>query len=195
MDIVMHRVNRIRDLRGLDPRLGLEFDVRSRGGGLILNHQAHEGGDALEPYLAAVADSGRDRLLVFNPKEDGLEDGILELVRRAGLTRFFILDLPMPTIIKLAVRRGLPDLAVRVSEYEPAGAALLLQGKVRWAWVDCFSGEPPAEEVLRELKRGFKTCLVSPELQGYPRERIERFRALAPLLDAVCTDHPDLWRP
>lgn len=194
MEIIRHRVNRIEELRMLDLRLGVEFDVRSRDGELVLAHDPHQEGDPLEPYLKAVSISRRQGTLIFNPKEDGLEREILLLAERYRLRRFFLLDLPQPTLVRLAVKEGRRELAVRVSEYEPAASALRLAGKARWAWVDCFTGAPPRRSLLRSLRLRFKVCLVSPELQGYPAERIARFRALAADVDAVCTKHPEAWR-
>jgi len=195
LEIVRHRVNCIEELRAVDPRFGLEFDVRSRSRRLTLAHDAFSRGEPLEPFLRAVARSGPNRLLVFNPKEDGLETEILALAGRLGLKRFFLLDLTLPTLVRLAVRENVRELAVRVSEFEPPEGALRFRGLVRWVWVDCFDGDPPAESLLHILRRFFKVCLVSPELQGYPVERISAFRPLAGAVDAVCTKHPELWRP
>ena len=48
------------------------------------------------------------------------------------------------------------------------------------------------------LKRHFKLCLVSPEMQGHGRGAIPVYRQQLKdrgiELDAVCTDHVDDWR-
>ncbi len=59
--------------------------------------------------------------------------------------------------------------------------------------MDCFDGEPLPVEIVRDASEGFRVCLVSPELQGAPREAIPRFADLLPFADAVCTRHPEDW--
>jgi len=195
MELIAHRVNRVAELEGLDPGFGLEFDVRSHRGQLILNHEPGKDGEALADFLQAVVRSGRTGTLVFNPKEDGLEDMILEAVESLGIERFFLLDLAMPTLVKLAIGKGVTSLAVRVSEYEPIESTRPFRGKADWVWLDCFSGKPPEPSLVEELRKDFHVCLVSPELQRHPKEWIAGFRAsLGGLIDAVCTDHPESWR-
>lgn len=190
--IIRHRVNSRTELDRTDPGLGVEFDVRSRGGRLILAHDPGVDGEDLEPFLEAAA--GQRRLLVFNPKEDGLEDELLRLARRCGVERYFLLDLTLPTLVRLAARQGVREVGVRVSEFEPEEGAMRFKDLAGWVWLDCFKGEPPAPALLRRLRRVFQVCLVSPELQGFPRERIARFTDLAGSVDAVCTKHPEDWR-
>lgn len=191
--IVAHRVNTLAELRQLPPSYGAEFDVRSRGSRLILHHEAFHEGEWLDPFLEFYASSGRQSLLIFNPKEDGLEAEILARVERHRIENFFLLDLAFPTMVRLAVKQGLRAIAARVSEYEPVEAALRFKGRVDWVWLDCFTGEPVDPQRLAPLRPHFKICAVSPELQGYPREAIFKFRRLDPYLDAVCTKHPEAW--
>ena len=191
---IKHRINRLSDLESLDPQMGAEIDVRSSGSQIILSHEAFQGGDPLEKYLERYAQSHSRRLLIVNTKEDGLEAKIMELLKRFGIERFFFLDLPLPTLVRLAVRQHEKRVAVRVSEYEPPEAAKPLRGLAEWIWADCFDGRPPDIKVLKGLRPSFKVCLVSPELQGYPPERIADFKTLASDVDAVCTKHPELWR-
>ncbi|MFI5349620.1 MAG: hypothetical protein ACHQ2Z_08760 [Elusimicrobiota bacterium] len=193
IEIISHRVNSLAALERLPPDRGAEFDVRSRGSRLILNHEPFSEGDSLEDFLACRAKSGRKGTLVFNPKEDGLENEMLALARRFEIADFFLLDLAAPTLIRLAFSGGIKDLSVRVSEHEPLAAALQFKSRVKWVWVDCFSGKPPDLELVKNLKEYFRVCVVSPELQGYPEETIRNFSGLIPVADAVCTDHPELW--
>jgi hypothetical protein len=90
--------------------------------------------------------------------------------------------------------------AVRYSEFESLQTAVSLSGKVSWVWVDCFSELPLTQadvEVLRQNK--FKTCLVSPELQGMNAQKmIPKFAARLEELKfsphAICTKVPTLWK-
>lgn len=193
-EFIAHRVNLTAELERLSGDLGVEVDVRSRNGRLILAHDPHASGPDLDHYLDVYARARRDRLLIVNTKEDGLEEAILAALKGRGIERFFFLDLSFPALVRLALREGERRVALRVSEYEPAGAALGLSRHVEWAWLDCFEGRPPELGSVRELRRSFKVCLVSPELEGFPAEAISGFKTLAGEVDAVCTKHPDLWR-
>ena len=68
-------------------------------------------------------------------------------------------------------------------------------GKVDWVWVDCFNYLPLNQYNFTVIKRHFKLCVVSPELQGYSTTRINEFREQLNGLqiDAVCTKFPRLW--
>lgn len=193
MRIIRHRVNTLAALRAVHPSHGAELDVRSVGSRLVLNHEPFEDGETLEDFLACYAQRGLAGTLIFNPKEDGLEREILRMARRFQIQDFFFLDLTMPTTVRCSMREGIADIAVRVSEYEPIEAALRFRRKVRWIWLDCFTGKPAKSGLIRALKGHFKVCAASPELQGYAEQAIRDFEPLIPLLDAVCTKRPDLW--
>lgn len=194
MQLVRHRVNSIEELQGLRTDLGVELDLRSHGGRLIISHDPAAHGDPLDGYLRAFADSRRDRTLILNTKEDGWEKHVLLMLKGLKLKNFFFLDLNPATMVGL-VRNGIHQVAVRVSEYESLETALRFKGLADWVWLDCFSGRPPDPALIRKLRKSFRVCLASPELHGYAGSRIARFKALAPLVDMVCTKRPDAWRP
>ena len=100
----------------------------------------------------------------------------------------------LPMIHLLAKRGYKKHLCIRYSEFEPLSAAILVKEFAQWAWVDTFSGLPPNEKDLKKLKRHFRLCLVSPELQGYKKEKIESFKKCLSYVNAVCTKYPELWR-
>jgi hypothetical protein len=190
---IRHRVNRIVELDSVKKTWGVEIDVRSRNGKLILNHETHAAGDPLVDFVTAFKRRGIAGPLIVNTKEDGHEDAILALLARKRISNFFFLDTTLPTMVRLFVKRRIPNVAVRVSEYEPLEFARHFKNRVAWAWLDCFSGVPPALAQVKKLRRDFRVCLVSPELQGYAPSRIAAFLPLAPHIDAVCSKYPDLW--
>lgn len=193
MELVAHRVNTVDGLKKLPAACGAEIDIRSSGRKLVLAHEPFGEGDSLEDWLAAYNRSRPGCLVIFNPKEDGLDGEILRLAAAAGLNNFFLLDLSYPSIVRLAVYGGEKRIALRVSEYESAGSAAKLRGKVEWIWLDCFGGNPPDPMELFSLKKYFRVCVVSPELEGHPAERIPAFLKTAAQADAVCTKHPERW--
>ena len=48
---IIHRVNTIEGLEKIDPKYGVEVDLRAYDGRLILNHEAFEDGQDFEKYL------------------------------------------------------------------------------------------------------------------------------------------------
>lgn len=196
MKFVKHRVNTLEELARLDAGMGAEIDLRSRGESIILNHDPFFPGDNLTEFVAAWASMPNRGTLILNPKEDGLENQVLDLMASHAISDFFFLDLTLPTTVKLAMRWNQAKVALRVSEYEPHEAALLFRGKADWVWLDTFLGEAPDVSVLEALHGNFRICLGSPELHGHTltSEKIEEFAQIHPYLDAICTKHPDLWK-
>jgi hypothetical protein len=190
MLLIEHRVNTIEHLRRIPPERGIEVDVRDYEGDLRLVHDPLLSGERLEDLLAAY----RHALVIFNVKCDGLEGRIMELAAQYGVQNYFFLDLANPTLVNLT-RRGVRQVAVRYSEFEPLEFALAFAGKAAWVWVDCFTHLPLNLETYRRLREHFNICLVSPELQKHPREWIQLFRQQlqAMPIEAVCTDYGDDW--
>lgn len=190
MLLIKHRVNSLKDLSAVSPDQGIEIDVRDYDGEICCAHDPFTRGDSLRQVLGGYAHA----FVIFNVKADGLESQIIQLAREMGISSYFFLDCANPTLVSLA-RKGFTRVAVRYSEYEPIEFALAFTGKVEWVWVDCFSHLPLNASSHEQLKRCFKICIVSPELQGHPRRQIGEFRqALQDLpVDAVCTDFPEDW--
>jgi len=190
MLLIEHRVNTIEHLLRVPAERGIEVDVRDYDGDLRLVHDPLLSGERLEDLLAAY----RHALLIFNVKCDGLEGRIMDLAAKYGVKDYFFLDLANPTLVSL-VRRGVRQVAVRYSEYEPLEFALAFAGKADWVWVDCFTRLPLEPQSYRRLHEHFKICLVSPELQKHPGKMIRSFREqLREMpLDAVCSDYCDDW--
>jgi len=193
MEYIAHRVNDKNQLADLDPKLGCEMDIRSRGDRMVVHHEAFTDADDLDAWLGEYARTRRERTLILNPKEDGLDEAIGELLKKHAIENYFYLDLTVPSAVRMAIRGGERRIAIRVSEYEPIEHALTFAGKADWIWLDSFSGDVPNSEMVERLKKDFKICLVSPELEGYDRDRIAAFKVLAPLCDAVCTKFPGDW--
>lgn len=195
MEIIRHRVNTPTEILSLAPEMGAEVDLRSENGQIILQHDAFKTGAAFETFLELWVKGPPRGTLILNPKEDGLETEAVKLLQKWNIERFFFIDLTLPTLVRLSVKEGFRKLAVRVSQYEPLEAAFLFDGRAEWAWLDCFNGVPPEPETLDILRSAFQTCLVSPELHGFPSTHIEKFRGLSAKVDAVCTKHPEMWIP
>lgn len=194
MLIIEHRINTIAQLQQVPEQHGVELDIRSDGKELIIHHDPFEKGETLKEWLKHF----RHRFIIFNVKEEGLENTILSLADTYRIKDFFFLDQSFPFLIKTA-KIGETRCAVRVSEFEHINTALTLAGKVQWIWVDYFNHFPLSpEEVERLRNASFKLCLVSPELQGYKEPGItfalrEKLKKEHIIIDAVCTKIPRHW--
>lgn len=194
MKLIAHRKNTLAELRASPAKYGVEVDIRSYAGDLVMHHDPFVKGESFEAWLGEY----RHGTLILNVKEEGLEARLIELMNQHGLDDYFFLDQSFPFLVKWA-RLGERRCAVRVSEYESVETAMSLAGKVDWVWVDCFTRFPlQNEDAVRLQAAGFKLCLVSPELQG--RDAVTEIPQLHKLLkereiraDAICTKQPVLW--
>jgi len=194
MIIIRHRRNTDEELAEISTNHGAEIDIRSQGEHLVLHHEPYEAGNRFDTWL----ENYDHRILILNVKEEGLEDRVLELMKKNGIENFFFLDQSFPFLVKTS-RTGESRCAVRVSEFENINTAISLAGKVDWVWIDCFNRFPLDKDSATRLKKaGFKLCIVSPELQGRIHqsdtdEIIVAMDDAGVVPDAVCTKFPERW--
>ena len=193
MLIIHHRRNTKKLLNETKLNFGLEIDIRSNKKDLILCHDPFIDGPILDEWLKDY----KHKFLVLNIKEEGLEEKIFFLMNKYSINDFFILDQSFPFLIK-TINRGESRVSVRISEYESINTVLNLVGKVDWVWVDYFKKFPLNKSQYELLKKeGFRICIVSPELQGFPVDELLMLKNNLYnsniLADAVCTKFPDLW--
>jgi hypothetical protein len=194
MNLIAHRRNTLEELNSTPAKYGIEVDIRSNDGRLVIHHDPFVPGLSFEEWF----ENYRHGTLILNVKEEGLEARLIEVMKSRNFTNYFFLDQSFPFLIKWA-KAGENKCAVRVSEYESIETALSLAGRVDWVWVDCFTRFPLHLHDASRLKAaGFKLCLVSPELQG--RDALDGIQAMAIELkekniqpDAICTKRPDVW--
>ena len=195
MKLISHRRNTIEELQATPREYGVEVDIRSDHGQLVIHHDPFAKGDDFEDWLKHY----QHGTLILNVKEEGLEARLIDLMKQHKIEDYFFLDQSFPFLIKWS-KLGEHHCAVRVSEFESIETALSLAGKIDWVWVDCFTKFPLAGIDAERLQdAGFKLCLVSPELQGRPADTA--IPELAKLLnerhitaDAICTKNPELWK-
>jgi hypothetical protein len=193
MIIIRHRANRTRDLVSIPHDQGIEIDLRSFGGELIVEHDPFKNGEKFIDWISYF----HHKQLVLNVKEDGLENTIIGILEDLKISSYFFLDQSFPSLYRLS--KTMPEVcSTRVSEYEPIELALLL--KPGWVWFDSHTGNwdylDRSFDALR--KTSIKTCLVSPELQRpkFGNEITElksKIHQLSINFDAVCTKFPKVW--
>lgn len=195
MKFIDHRRNTLEELKTTPKEYGVEVDIRSDNGQLIIHHDPLAHGENFEAWLKHY----QHGTLILNVKEEGLEAPLIDLMKQCHITDYFFLDQSFPFLIKWS-KLGEHRCAVRVSEFESIETALTLSGKVDWVWVDCFTHFPLSGADAKRLQdAGFKLCLVSPELQGRPAEteipqlaQLLQERSIQP--EAICTKRIDLWK-
>ena len=185
---IAHRINTRAELAQIPPEFGVEIDIRDDGDRLILQHDPFKEGEDLDAYLSEY----RHGTLILNIKSERIEFRVLERLKHHNITHYFFLDSSFPMMIALS-RLNESRMAIRLSEFEGMDTIRAMAGKADWVWVDCFSQLPVTPEILTELKvLGYKTCVVSPELQGRPEEisaYSSQIKALGWQPDAICTKY------
>ena len=184
MEIIIHRINKIKELKKTPKNFGAEIDIRSQGSELILNHEPFKKGDRLNDYL----ENYKHKTLVLNLKEAGIEKNVLDLVKKNSIKSYFLLDVEMPYMYS-ATKRGEKNIAVRFSEYEDIALSEYFKNKLKWVWIDTATKLPLNQSNIKTLSK-FKSCLVCPERWGRVKD-IAKYKKILKKLnykpDAVMT--------
>ena len=164
MEIIIHRIKKIKELKKISNNFGTEIDIRANGSKLILNHEPNTKGDKLEDYLSEY----KHGTLILNIKEAGIENEVIKKVKQAKINSYFLLDVEYPYIFK-SIKKKQKNIAIRFSEIESINNAKLLQKNFNWIWIDTITKLPINKENLKVIKK-YNSCLVCPERWGRPRE-------------------------
>ena len=190
--IIKHRVNSIDELKKTSCKYGIELDIRSIEGKVSVTHDITLTAPTFKNWL----DNYNHGLLALNVKEDGLEEQILKLLADYGISNYFFLDQPFPTLRK-CLEKGISS-AIRISEHENFPESINLE--MDWVWVDSFYGnwDRVFEKIVEIENDKLRYCLVSPELQkrapDYEIEQIcKKIESYGIKVEAVCTKFPELW--
>src|SRR3989344_2587344 len=169
---IIHRVNKIERLKTIPEKYGVEIDIRGYGEKMLLNHDPidrPEKYDELEEYLKNF----HHAFVIFNVKEAGYEQRIIDLAKKYGIKNYFLLDVEFPYLYRATRKEGVRKIAVRYSEAEPIEAveAQVVDGQplLDWVWIDTNTQLQLDADIVRRLQ-GFKTCLVCPERWGRPAD-------------------------
>ncbi|MCX6712365.1 MAG: hypothetical protein NT041_01585, partial [Candidatus Vogelbacteria bacterium] len=145
--------------------------------------------DELEEYLKNF----HHAFIIFNLKEAGYENQVINLVKKYGIENYFLLDVEFPYFYRATRQDKFRKIVVRFSEAEPIEfvEAQMAQGQpfVDWVWIDTNTTLPLTADIAERL-RPFKTCLVCPERWGRPEDiepYIKKMKELNFNLDAVMT--------
>ena len=164
MEIIIHRINLINELKNIPEEFGCEIDIRTDGSKLILNHDPFKKGDNLLDYL----DEYKNGTLVLNIKESGIEDLVIQEVSKRKIKSYFLLDVEFPYLLS-STEKGIKNVAVHFSEKEPIENTELFVGKADWVWVDTITQFPIEQSNIKVLKQ-FNLCFVCPSRWGRESE-------------------------
>jgi len=201
MLIICHRINKIEELEKIPRKYGVEVDIRGYGNNILLNHAPIDNPknyNKLEEYLKNFHHS----FIIFNIKEAGYEQKVMDLAKKYKLEDYFLLDVEFPYLYRATREGGVRKIAVRYSEAEPIEAVeaqISKSGKtlLDWVWIDTNTQLPLNEDIVKRLFK-FKTCLVCPDMWGRPEDipkYIEKMKSLNFKPDAVMTSlkYVNLW--
>ena len=193
MIIIKHRVNNSNELRKLNNDYGVEIDLRSEGKNIFLHHDPFKKGELFRQWIRNY----KHKLLVLNVKEEGLEEKIIQILKKNKIKNFFFHDQTFSTLIK---SMNLTNVSIRYSEYEDIKNKEFLFSKIKWIWIDNFNKLNLDKKFYAFLKRKkIKICIVSPELVSLKRikdinKNILYLKKNNLKIDAVCTKKPYLWK-
>ena len=85
MIIIKHRINKIKDLKKLNKKLGVEVDIRSNLGKLIIHHDPFENGEDFDEWIKYY----NHKFLILNVKEEGLEEKLIKKMDEFKIINYF----------------------------------------------------------------------------------------------------------
>jgi len=185
MDIIVHRINKIKLLKNLDIKYGVEIDVRDSGRTLVIQHDPFKKGLQLHEFLSSYRQKG---LLLIDIKSEGIEYQILKILKKFKIKNFFFLNSTYPIIINLINKK---KNFIRVSDFESFENVYKFKGKIKWVWLEIYKKINLTRKQILYLKNNrIKVCVVSPELHGGNAYDISRIQTIIKnnkiQIDAVC---------
>lgn len=192
MIIIKHRVNNLETLKKTPNKYGVEIDLRSEKEKIFLSHDPFTKGALFEDWLKNF----NHKIIVLNVKEEGLEEKILDLLKKKKINNFFFHDQSFSSLLKQMKKT---TVSIRFSEYEDLKKKNYLFTRIKWLWLDNFSKIDMKRKFYNFLKkRKVKICLVSPELVNIKNKK--KIKLIFKILihkkimpDAICTKFPSIW--
>jgi hypothetical protein len=191
---IQHRVNSLKKLKNTDHNFGVEVDVRSINKKLILNHEPFQKATSLDTFLKKF----NHKFLILNVKEEGIENLILNYVKKNRIKNYFLLDVTVPKIFQFIKNKKKNNLCLRISKFERLNQLNFFNKKIEWIWVDTFDNKIPLNiNDLEGYSKKFKLCLVSPELVKTNNIDVIKFIKINKyklnFFSAVCSKNIKTW--
>ena len=191
---IQHRVNSLKKLKNINEDFGVEIDVRSIKKKLILNHEPFQNAVLLNKFLKKF----NHKFLILNVKEEGIENLILNFVKKNKVKNYFLLDVTIPKIFQFIKNKKKSNFCLRISKFEKLSDLNFFNKNIEWIWIDTFDSKIPLN--VRDLKiysKRFKLCLVSPELIKTNSINLNKFIKINKyklnFFSAVCSKKIKTW--
>lgn len=179
-------------IKALEHGFGIETDFRDFMGKVVVSHDPAIGAEkSFDDFCELYLKYGNGEVLALNIKADGLQDMLLEALKKHGINNYFVFDMSLPDMIIYSQKKA--RIYSRLSEYEKTP---LLYDEAEGIWLDCFVSDWATEDILEQiLHNGKKICLVSPELHGREHKglwaRLKKSGVSKNENIMICTDYPD----
>jgi hypothetical protein len=186
MEIIVHRVNQIKDLKKIPKKYGVEIDLRDFHNNIVIQHDPFKNGDIFEKYLNHY----NHGTLILNVKSERIEYEVIKILKKKKIKKYFFLDSTYPMIIDMT-KKKIKNIAIRISNYESFENVKKFKNKFNWVWLEIFNNLKISKKQIDYLKNNsIKICLVSPELHNAPNDikKIKKFIKEKNIkISAVCT--------
>ncbi len=177
--------------RALEYGFGIETDLRDLNGRLVVSHDVPvDGALKANEFINLYKQYPVSAPMALNIKSDGLYRLVKDLIIQAGVTNYFVFDMPIPDTRGYFFEQ-IP-VFTRLSEYETTPAFL---DQSRGVWLDAFESQWYDEKVIHNLLGQKKqVAIVSPELHCRPHLQLWQFLKEHNFhksdLVSLCTDFP-----
>ena len=128
---IQHRVNSLKNIKNLNKNFGAEIDIRTFNNKLILNHEPFKKAVLLDSYLKIF----KHKFLILNVKEEGIENLILNYLKKYKIKNYFLLDVTVPKIFQFVKSNKKIKLCLRISKFEKLSSLNFFHKKINWV---CF---------------------------------------------------------
>jgi glycerophosphoryl diester phosphodiesterase len=179
--------------RSFELGFGTEFDIRDYQGRLVISHDiAGPGSLPLDDFFDIYCAYDKRLFLAVNIKADGLQNLLLDSLKKFGIENYFVFDMSVPDALGY-LKLGMKAFT-RLSEYESVPS---FYDESEGVWMDEFSSHwITAKSITSHLANGKKVAIVSPELHKRNHLPVwEDYRALVSSSDTInlmlCTDLPE----
>jgi|TARA_B100001971_G_C18256802_1_gene582857 hypothetical protein len=192
---ITHRINKVNDLLKVNPKDGIETDIRDFNKELVLSHDPYKNSEKFKKFIKFT----KRRLIFLNIKSYGIINDILKIIKNKK--NIYFLDLTFSEIDYLISKKLSNKIILRFSAYEKFDLKKKYFKKIDWIWYDFFKNKYISKKeylYLNKFKK--KICLVSPELLNKSKQDVIKFIKHLNKnninVDAICTKNKFilLWK-
>ena len=183
---IAHRINKVNDLLKVNPKDGIETDIRDFNKKLVLSHNPYKNSEKFKKFIKFT----KRRLIFLNIKSYGIIKDILKIVKNKK--NIYFLDLAFSEIDYLINKKLSDKIVLRFSIYEKFDLQKKYFKKIDWIWYDFFKNKYISKKeylYLNKFKK--KICIVSPELLNKSKQDviklIKHLNKNNINVDAICT--------